>query len=757
MPSSVSTRPVASSYTEWLRAQEDDWLSELLRSRPDVARPTPPDVSTLAGRLGGQVSISRALDQLDAGVLQILEAMLLLPTPIAMEELTAQLVGFPTDSVAQSIDRLTRSGLVWGAPDALHLVHGARHLVSHPCGLGRPLSELTGIADADPEPLVLALPDLSADERALVDRLAAGPPQGRLPEQWSDTEEPTGTIGRLLGRGILIRINDSTVELPREIGVAVRGLARFGAPRTRPAPAAGQIDSATLDKLTAGAVLGALQNVEDLLAALDLDHAGVLRSGGLGVREHRRLARAAHVDEPTAAVLLEICLAAELVGISGDGEHWLPTRRFEVWLDQSMADRWTTLATAWLGAGRQAWLAGRRDGAGRTLAPLSPELIRHGAPAMRRAVLEPLLSTRSGTTWSVEHLLRLITWTAPRSGPEFAVAARACLEEARLLGIIAGDALTSPGRALLTEAADLEGTVAAILPPLIDYILIQPDLSAVAPGPLEPELSRSLALVAEVESSGGATVYRLSDTSLRRSLDAGWSAQDLHSFFARHSRTPVPQTLTYLIDDIARRHGGLRVGAASTYLRSDDETLITQVTADRRLADLGLRLLAPGVLISTSDPDEVLDALRSAGYAPAAESASGIVFAGLAQRQRAPGRRSSPSPRHTELTAEQRETVVRRMRTGDTAARAQVRGKGGLLSIPGVTTATILETLQRAIREDSGLWIGYVNADGQSSQRFIEPMGLTGGFLTAYDHRREETRTFAVHRITSVAEAADDD
>ncbi|MGI8721721.1 MAG: WYL domain-containing protein, partial [Geodermatophilaceae bacterium] len=209
-----------------------------------------------------------------------------------------------------------------------------------------------------------------------------------------------------------------------------------------------------------------------------------------------------------------------------------------------------------------------------------------------------------------------------------------------------------------------------------------------------------------------------------------------------------------LIDDIARRHGGLRVGAASTYLRSDDQTLIAQVTADRRLADYGLRLLAPGVLISPTEVDELLDALRSAGYAPAAESAGGVVVSGLAARLRAPGRRGSPAPRLHELTAEQRETVVRRMRTGDTAAAAQRRTRA-LPAIPGVTTATILETLQRAIREDEGLWIGYVNADGQSSQRFIEPLTLTGGFLTAYDHRREEQRTFAVHRITSVTVADD--
>ncbi|MDQ3733110.1 MAG: helicase C-terminal domain-containing protein [Actinomycetota bacterium] len=750
----AATRTPTSSFTEWLRAKDDGWLGELLRARPDVARPGPPDFATLAGRLSGQVSISRALDQLDAGVLQVVEALLLLPSPVALTDITAGLIGLPSADLARAIDELIGLGLVWGAEDELRLVEGIRLLVSHPSSLGRPLVELTGSPDADADALVASLAELPADERALVDRLAAGPPLGMLPEGWTADEDPPGTISRLLRRGILARINDSTVELPREIGLAVRREMPFGPARLRPEPSPGRIEAATLTKLTVGTVVGVLQHLEDLLAALDVEPAAVLRSGGIGIREHRRLARAAHVDEPIAALLLELALAAELIGIASDGEHWLPTRMLDVWLTQPLADRWVTLARAWLGVRRQPGLAGRRDGAGRTFAPLSPDLVRHGAPVARRAVLEPLLQTGPGTTWSADDLLDLVTWSAPRRGPDFAFAARAALDEARLLGIVAGDALTVPGRALLGDDVDVERAVAAILPPLIDHILVQPDLSAVAPGPLEPELSRSLTLVADIESSGGATVFRISEGSLRRSLDAGWAASDLHALFARHSRTPVPQTLTYLIDDIARRHGGLRVGAASTYLRSDDETLIAQVTSDRRLAEYGLRLLAPGVLISLAEPDELLEALRTAGYAPAAESAAGIVVPALAARQRAPGRRNSPAPRPTELTSEQRETLVRRMRSGDSAARRERRTRV-IPSIPGVTTATILETLHRAIREDEGLWIGYVNADGQSSQRFVEPLTLSGGFLTAYDHRREAQRTFAVHRITSVTVAED--
>ena len=63
-----------------------------------------------------------------------------------------------------------------------------------------------------------------------------------------------------------------------------------------------------------------------------------------------------------------------------------------------------------------------------------------------------------------------------------------------------------------------------LLPEPVDHVLAQPDLSLIAPGPLVAELADTLAVVADVESSGGATVFRVSESSVRRALDAGWSA-----------------------------------------------------------------------------------------------------------------------------------------------------------------------------------------------------------------------------------------
>ena len=63
----------------WLRTRSDEQLGALLVTRPDVARPAPSDVVALATRLAVPVSVDRALDELDAATLQVLDTVLLSP------------------------------------------------------------------------------------------------------------------------------------------------------------------------------------------------------------------------------------------------------------------------------------------------------------------------------------------------------------------------------------------------------------------------------------------------------------------------------------------------------------------------------------------------------------------------------------------------------------------------------------------------------------------------------------------------------
>ncbi|MEU2438960.1 helicase C-terminal domain-containing protein [Streptomyces rubradiris] len=319
--------------------------------------------------------------------------------------------------------------------------------------------------------------------------------------------------------------------------------------------------------------------------------------------------------------------------------------------------------------------------------------------------------------------------------------------------------LSGPEQAVAGAAA--ARLLAPLLPEPLDHVLLQADLTAVAPGPLRRPLADTLGVLADVESKGGATVYRFTPASVRRALDAGRTAADLHAFLTEHSRTPVPQPLAYLIDDVARRHGHLRVGAASAYVRCDDDALLNEILADKRAAALRLRRLAPTVLAAPTDPATLLEGLRAMGYAPAAESAEGDVLIARAHAHRTPPRTAPepvpdgpPAPDATLLAA-----AIRAIRAGDLAATTPRKPVGGPLAggeLPRTSSAETLATVQAAVLTGDSLWIGYVNAEGAASQRVISPVRVEGGFVTAYDHTADEIRTYPLHRITGVAELAED-
>jgi hypothetical protein len=737
----------------WLRSRSDEQLSALLAARPDVGRPAPSDVVALASRLAVPVSVDRALDELDAATLQVLDVVLLTRTDgLPAEEIPARLTELPEDVVDAGIRTLTARALLWG-DDVLHAPDPVRRAVRHPAGLGRPAVELRLSLPSD---LRAVLAELPPEERAVLERLAADRPVGHLPDTPADGA--ASPARRLLQRGLLARIDALNVELPREIGLLLRGDRPYGPPRLRPEPGVTGRDPATVDRQAAGAALDIVGRVGELLTALEDEPAGLLRSGGIGVRDQKRLARSVHVTEPEVGWLLELAFAAGLLDVGGPHrDEWLPTRAYDIWREQELPDRWAVLAAGWLDSVRLPSLVGQRDVAGKAVNALSPDLVRHTAPAIRRSALTTLAEYPRGAGPSPDDLVSLLRWRTPRRADRLAPVPDV-LTEAGRLGVTVGGVLSTAGRGLLATGEDgAADGMRGLLPDPVDHVLAQPDLSLVAPGPLVADLADTLAVVADVESSGGATVYRVSEASVRRALDAGWSAADLHDFFARASRTPVPQALDYLVDDVARQHGRLRVGAIECYVRSDDHGLLSSVLGDRRTEAAELRRLAPGVLISPLPADEVLRVLRDAGYAPAGESPGGAVLTRPPARPRAMGRRtgSEPSPVPRQLSPDQLAATVREIRAGDAALSA--RRTEAVRQVPGVTTAGTLELLSRAVREGTPVWLGYVDNQGSGSQRMVRPVSLVGGFLQGYDERRGENRTFAVHRITSVALVDEDE
>jgi hypothetical protein len=343
----------------------------------------------------------------------------------------------------------------------------------------------------------------------------------------------------------------------------------------------------------------------------------------------------------------------------------------------------------------------------------------------------------------------------------------ATLREGEDLGVLGFGALSTAARVLLEDAAGgvrgrtdrlirLTSALTDAMPEDVDHVLIQGDLTITAPGPLAASISRRLGLLADIESRGHATVYRVTESSVRRALDAGMDAEGIHAFLREISRTPIPQPLTYLVDDVARRHGAVRVGTALSYLRSDAADTLAALLEDRRLASLGLHRIAETVLICTAPSSEVISTLRAAGYAPAAEGPDGgiVIRRPDDHRIRTPRFPATTAPRRTEaalITA-----AVRTLRAGDRASaprQATVVGPAAASGgVPRLQANAIVAALRSAISENRSMWIGYADTDGTVGEQVIDPIRLSAGVLTAFDHRTDGVRTFSVSRVTGVAE-----
>jgi hypothetical protein len=417
--------------------------------------------------------------------------------------------------------------------------------------------------------------------------------------------------------------------------------------------------------------------------------------------------------------------------------------------------RWQTLASAWLISSRMSGLVGKEGQ--KNVAPLGPELDRSLAASTRKLVLQ-LLKENSGVAPELDSIHLAAQWLAPskRSGGMQKDYVAWTLRESEWLGITGQGQISTYGIDFL-EGGDNESIVTD-LPKSVDHILIQSDNTAIAPGPLEHEIAQELALIADVESRGGATVFRFSEGSIRRGLDHGRTGDEISKFLGKTSKTPMPQPLEYLIADVAKKHGKLRVGNTASFIRCEDSALITQILGDKRLDVLSLRRIAPEVLICGHDAAEAMNVLRSCGYLPAGEDSRGILLSGpriqRAQNKARPPRIVGEIDKPDEI---QIEGALRALRTGEKSSRKQSTMRNiaqeALGTLPRTTANETLDLLSDYLQNQpaTSLSIGYADNNGLVSHRIIDPLKLSAGSLIARDHATGEVQTFRIARITGVA------
>ena len=725
------------SFSDYLRSVDDAALLNLFTARPDLVTPVPPDIASLAVRACSAPSLARAIDSLNQWQFQVLEAAASLNEPF----LEKSVVSLTDKEAKAALEHLVIVGLVYPSEDGMRLPTQLRDVIgTEPAGLGPASMAKLKLSE---------LEDAPADAKKVLERLVWGPPRGSV----GDIKNPGPGVTWLLEKKFLVPLDQRTVILPREVAIALRG-GKIHKERfiKQPVLSGAKRDERQVNLAAIANVSTVLRWVEELLNFWADEPADALRAGGLGVRDLKIISTHLGVDESCTAFVAELAYLASLISFDAD-DRILPSSKFDIWLMQTPADRWQMLASQWLITSRVSGLVGRVEA--KNVAALGPELDRVNAARVRGLTLE-LLRENQGISPEWNSFKEVLSWRAPlrRNSSLQDELAEWTLREAEWLGITGQGALSKFGAQFL-DGDDLS-SINEDLPKTVDHILIQSDNTAIAPGPLEHEISQALAMMAEIESRGGATVYRFTESTIRRALDHGKTGDEIKTFLTKTSKTPMPQPLEYLIADVAKKHGKLRVGNTSSFIRCEDTALISQIMNDKKLEILALRRIAPEVVICDMDATDAMRVLRECGYLPAGESANGMILTGPKTNRALTKPRPPRVIGEVEIPdTESLKTAIRALRTGEKSTYRQTRlrqvASEALGQLPRTTANETMEILNQFIIDEKTLSIGYADNNGGVTHRIIDPIRISAGALIARDHATGEVQSFRIPRITGVA------
>jgi Helicase conserved C-terminal domain len=475
--------------------------------------------------------------------------------------------------------------------------------------------------------------------------------------------------------------------------------------------AVSESDARFVDRGAGDRAFATLSAVTELLYSLRDEPARRLSRGGVALPDVRRLATVVGVEADEIELLLDIAARA---GLADAGAEWSPSSAAAGWLTSSRLERWSVLARGWLER-------------------LPDEL-------------HELLRQRAHAVWG-QGLLDYLGWLYPAGGAWIRERADQAAREAEQLGITGSSTPSSPGTALLLHGPEAATTaMSALFPAEVDKVYLQPDLSIIAPGPLLAAIDERLRAVAEAETRGLASSYRVTAASVTRALTAGETVPAIREFLSGISLTGIPQPLDYLLNDTASRFGTLRVGSldpgalgpdaveagAAAYVRSDDVALLSRLVVDPNLAPLALRRAGEHRVVTRFDATVLFWTLADAKYPVVAEDETGGIIA-LRRERRAGGGMTS-----TEDTAS---ILVQRV-------RAVAAGEPELSG-----TAWLARQLELAIRNKLTVTVTVLLPDGNPAEYLLEPAALAGGRLRARDRRADIERTLPLASITAVQPA----
>ena len=217
------------------------------------------------------------------------------------------------------------------------------------------------VEDTEQPDIADRLATLDDAQSDLLQKLLEGSPVGRTRDAAAGTP-PDRPVQRLLAAGLLRQVDADTVILPRLVGQVLRGELPGPVRLTAPDPVVSTTTTADVDAVAAGAVIDLLREVELLLETLGATPVPELRSGGLGVRDVKRLTKVTGIDDGRLALILEVSAAAGLIAAGmpepdpqdGAGPYWAPTVAADRFIESPIGPQVASAGVDLAGPSRQA-------------------------------------------------------------------------------------------------------------------------------------------------------------------------------------------------------------------------------------------------------------------------------------------------------------------------------------------------------------------------------------------------------------------
>lgn len=483
-------------------------------------------------------------------------------------------------------------------------------------------------------------------------------------------------------------------------------------------------------------VIQTIQDLTELLEELGSEPIQPLMSGGIGVREMNRIARRWGTDSEEVARRLTLAYEAGLVDLgfahppAGDGPVWAPTEPAMDFLESSLATQWAMLLLGWRASPYAPWHAEALD-----VRAFQEELLDPNAAHLRQ-LFPFLFRTPTGATTSTAQLADQLWRVQPfQAWGTTAAGLEAILAESVDLGLTALGEPTAALSALkiASEAAEARAAQSAaaaasdpddggapnkddddaavdvpvgphgtdddpvaalaasldeLLPSPVKYLIIQGDHTVMAPGLLAPADAAMLRAIAVQESSGIASVWRITKASLQSAFRAGHRSEEISEFLS--TMTPgglpaVPQSIRYLIEDAER-----------------------------------------GLQLSGSTPEEA------------------TAIGGSSVPHRVQGR----SRRHTD--SQLREAIAAEIESYRRAASVESEAHEGD-EVTLTEPRAALSALRQAYASGHQVRLSYAEADGSTVSAWISVVMVTASQITAVTEPDGDTFTVHPHRVVAVS------